>query len=412
MDLANLLQSANDAGMLVRTAIPLGLLLASLPAQQGKPDLRETLDGQLLETLLPKLASDEPRDVAWGAHLVGHYRLAGAADALRAALRRFRDEEGQPARQVRLHLIDALLLLEVRLPADEFTFLLDDPLTRVPAFLCAAMDVQGHAELLAELVKTGVGRSDVVPFAAGGLLVDATKLEGKPATFARNLLTLARAHLHVSVQDAKPDHGQWNSAIGTGGRQGYYPILRGFPLMPHHTLGTYWSDTAHTHKIRKGARPDETIWRTGRDGPLPPAIGGRRDDCSVKHARELVRRIPSEALAKEPDPKPVTAETATRWLERMAKHSLPTWHSPDVQFSDVAALSRDVQRLHAEMQAYGNGLIEDLIEEGWLPKDEPTTFVLPIDVTVSDNRGDQSIPLPSVDELLGRPAPTPQTSPR
>lgn len=410
--LANPRQPANDARMLVRTATTLALLLASLPAQQGKPDLRETLEGQLLETLLPKLASDEPRDVAWGAHLVGHYRLAGAADALRAALRRFRDEKGQPARQVRLHLIDALLLLEVRLPADEFTLLLGDPLTRVPAFLCAAMDLQGHAELLAELAKTGVGR-DLVPFAAGGLLVDAAKLEDKPATFARHLLTLARANLYVSVQDAKPDHEQWNSAIGTGGRQGYYPILRGFPHMPHHTLGTYWPDTAHTHTVRKGARPDETIWRTGRDGPLPPAIGGRRDDCSVKHARELVRRIPSEALAKEPDPKPVAAETAARWLERMAKHSLPSqWHSQEVQFSDVATLGNDVQRLHAEMQAYGNGLIEDLIEEGWLPKDEPTTFVLPIEVTVRDSRGDQSIPLPSVDELLGRPAPTPQSSPR
>jgi len=411
--LANPRQRANDARMLVRTATTLALLLASLPAQQGKPDLRETLDGQLLETLLPKLASDEPRDVAWGAHLVGHYRLEGATEALRAALRRFRDLEGEPARQVRLHLIDALLVLEVKLPKDEFVFLLDDPLTRVPAFLCAAQDVRGHAEVLAELAKTGFGRSDIVPFAAGGLLVDAAKLDDKPATFARHLLTLARANLHVSVRDAKPDHGQWNSAIGLGGLPGYYPLLRGFPRMPHHTLRQGGIDTSTTRVVRKGVGAEEAIWSKRVDGPVPPAPGGRFVDSAVTHKRELVRGIPREALAKEPNPQPLTHSTAARWLERMAKHSLPSrGYSQDVQFSDVTTLSKDVQRLHAELQAYGNGLIEDLIEEGWLPQGEPTTFVMPIDVTVHDSRGDQSIPLPSIDELLGRPAPTPQTSPR
>lgn len=415
--LANPRQPANDARMLVRTGTTLALLLASLPAQQGKPDLRETLDGQLLETLLPKLASDEPRDVAWGAHLLGHYRLAGAADALRAALRRFRDEKGQPARQVRLYLIDALLLLEVRLPANEFVFLLDDPLTRVPAFLCAAMDVQGHAELLAELAKTGVGR-DLVPFAAGGLLVDERKLRRKPADFARHLLTLARARLSVRVEDAKSSSGPWNSAVGLGGpRETYYAIARDFPRMPYHTLAR--ADELRTdmvHVLRTGARADDDIWRTGTDGvlgrlPAPP--GGRCADSAVIHARNLVRRISSSALVEEREESPLHSSTAARWLERMAKHSLPSqWHSQEVQFSDVATLGNDVQRLHAEMQAYGNGLIEDLIEEGWLPKDEPTTFVLPIEVTVRDSRGDQSIPLPSVDELLGRPAPTPQSSPR
>lgn len=336
---------------------------------------------------------------------------------MRAALRRFRDEQGQPARQVRLHLIDALLLLEVRLPADEFVFLLDDPLTRVPAFLCAALDVKGHAELLAELAKTGVGR-DLVPFAAGGLLVDERKLRRKPADFARHLLTLARARLWVRVEDAKSSSGPWNSAVGLGGpRETYYAMERDFPRMPHHTLAQaddLRTDTVHV--LRAGSRADDGIWRTDTDGvlgllPAPP--GGRCEDSAVVHARSLVRRIPSRALVQEQEERPLHPSTAARWLERMAKHSLPSrGHSLDVQFSDVAALSKDVQRLHAEMQAYGNGLIEDLIEAGWLPKDEPTTFVLPIDVTVSDSRGDQSIPLPSVDELLGRPAPTPQTSPR
>lgn len=416
--LANPRQPTNDARMLVRTATTLALLLASLPAQQGKPDLRETLDGQLLETLLPKLASDEPRDVAWGAHLVGHYRLAGAADALRAALRRFRDEEGEPARQVRLHLIDALLLLEVRLPADEFVFLLDDPLTRVPAFLCAALDVRGHAELLAGLVETRVGRFDVVPFAAGGLLVDEPRLRRKPAAFARHLLTLARAELSVCVEDAKSESGPWNSAVGLGGpRETYYAIERGFPPMPYHTLGQADEPrTSTTHVLRAGSRAENGIWRESKDGVssrLPDPRGGRCNDSAVTHARNLSRRIPTNALAQVREERPLHPSTAARWLERMAKHPLPSrGHSLDVQFSDVATLREDVQRLHAEMQAYGNGLIEDLIEEGWLPKGEPTTFVLPIDVRVSDSRGDQSIPLPSVDELLGRPALTPQTSPR
>lgn len=399
--------------MLRRAALPLAFLLTTAAAQQPAKELQKTLDEQLLASLLPRVASTEAADVAWGAHLIGHYRLAGATKELREALQSWRDRDGEPARQVRLHLIDALLTLETKLPADEFVFLLDDPLTRVPAFLCAAQDVQGHAEVLAELAKTGFGRKDIVPFAAGGLLVDAAKLDDKPATFARHLLTLARAKLYVSVRDAKPDHGQWNSAIGLGGLPGYYPLLRGFPRMPHHTLREGGIDTSTTRVVRKGVGAEEAIWSKRLDGPVPPAPGGRYVDSAVTHKRELVRSIPREALAKEPNPQPVPHSTAARWLERMAKHSLPSrGHSHYVQFSDVTTLSKDVQRLHAEMQAYGNGLIEDLIEEGWLPKGEPTTFVMPIDVTVHDSRGDQSIPLPSIDELLGRPAPTPQTSPR
>lgn len=418
MDLANLLQSANDPRMLVRTATTIALLLASLPAQQGKPDLRETLDGQLLETLLPKLASDEPRDVAWGAHLVGHYRLAGAEEALRTALRRFRDAQGEPARQVRLHLIDALLTLETKLPTDEFVFLLGDPLTRVPAFLCAALDVQGNAEVLVELASTGVGEYDLVPFAAGGLLVDEARLRNKPASFARHLLALARAELHVSVTDTKSDDHEWN-AVGLGVvTKPHSQVQRGFPLLPYHALRLNrqdWSRPIKARLLRNGADAKDVIWCEQPDGTtssLAEAPGGRSHDWAVFHARKLVRILPPDSSDTEL-PLPVDRSVATRWLERLAKHSLPSrGHSLDIQFSDVATLSKDLQRLHAEMQAYGNGLIEDLIEEGWLPKDEPATFVLPIDVTVSDSRGDQSIPLPSVDELLGRPAPAPQTSPR
>lgn len=403
--------------MLVRTATTLALLLASLPAQQGKPDLRETLDGQLLETLLPKLASDEPRDVAWGAHLVGHYRLAGAAESLRAALRRFRDEQGQPARQVRLHLIDALLLLEVQLPADEFVFLLDDPLTRVPAFLCAAFDVQGHAELLAGLVQTGVGKYDLVPFAAGGLLVDEPRLGRKPAAFTRHLLTLARAELSVRVEDAKSTSGPWNSAVGVGRKEPQYAIQRGFPRMPHHTLKLEAGiRTSTTHVLRSGSRATHELWREDPDGvsrSVPESPGGRCDDWGVSHARELVRSIPTANLTAEPDPQPLEPRAATRWLERMARHALPSRGIfTEITFTDVASLQKDVQRLHAELRACGNGLIENLIAAGWLPKDEPTTFVLPVDASVHDDRGDRTMALPSVAELLGPDSPSPQTTPR
>ena len=134
--------------MLRRAVLPLALLLTTLAAQQPAKELQKTLDEQLLASLLPRVASTEAADVAWGAHLIGHYRLAGATKELREALQSWRKRDGEAARQVRLHLIDALLTLETKLPADEFVFLLDDPLTRVPAFLCAALDVQGNAELL------------------------------------------------------------------------------------------------------------------------------------------------------------------------------------------------------------------------------------------------------------------------
>lgn len=397
--------------MLVRTATTLALLLASLPAQQGKPDLRETLDGQLLETLLPKLASDEPRDVAWGAHLVGHYRLAGAADALRAALRRFRDEKGQPARQVRLHLIDALLLLEVRLPADAFVFLLDDPLTRVHAFLCAARDVPGNAELLAGLVKSSVAPGDAVPFAAGGLLVDQLRGREKPAGFARHLLTLARADLLVRVRDAKSQPSELDHATVRSPLLHYYGLFPGFPELPRCTLRlTQRLSTDQVHVLRAGARAEDELVRA--DELVLPAPGGRADDWAVVYQRNGELRDKGLMGLDYPDPA-IDSRIAARWLERMAHHALPSRRlAHDVRFADLTTLLQDVQRLHAELQARGNGLIEDLIDAGWLPQGEPTTFVLPVDVEVRDERGDRSIPLPRVDELLGQQDPSAQATPR
>ncbi len=405
--------------MLRRAVLPLALLLTTLAAQQPAKELQKTLDAQLLASLLPRVASTEAADVAWGAHLIGHYRLAGATKELREALQSWRDRDGEPARQVRLHLIDALLTLETKLPADEFVFLLDDPLTRVPAFLCAALDVQGNAELLAELVKNGVSEFDLVPFAAGGLLVDEAKLRNKPAAFARHLLTLARTKLSVSVTNAKSDADEWDSAVGLGGAmESRYAIQRGFPLMPNHTIRINRDlsyQPTNTHLIRYGAHANDDIWHTGPDGvirsiPRPP--GGRRHDWVVIHSRKLVRSTPSTNSPTATDKQLVDRHVASRWLERMASHSLPSsGHYPEVQFTDVAALGKEVRRLHAELQACGNGLVEALIAAGWLPKGEPTTFVLPVDVEILDRRSDRSKPLPSAAELLGTAA-TPDAKPR
>ncbi len=409
--LANPRQRANDARM-PRPAIPtLALLLASLPAQQGKPDLRETLDGQLLETLLPKLASDEPSDVAWGAHLVGHYRLAGATEALRAALRRFRGEKGRQAKLVRLYLLDALLLLEVRLAADKFSFLLDDPLTRVHAFLCAAQDVPGNAELLVGLVKSRAEPGDAVPFAAGGLLVDQLRGREKPADFARHLLQLARADLLVRVKDADSKRSELDQANVRFPQLRYYGLGAGFPALPRCTLRlTQRLSTDRVHVLRAGAGADDEPRRA--DELVPPAPGGRAHDWAVVYRRDGDQLDKGFMDLHYPDPA-IDSQVAARWLERMARHALPSRRlAQDVRFADLTTLRQDVQRLHAELQACGNGLIEDLISAGWLPEGEPRTFVLPVNVEIRDERGDSSIPLPRVDELLGQQDTSPQTTPR
>lgn len=394
-----------------RTFPVLALLLASLTAQQGKPDLREALDGQLLETLLPKLASDEPRDVAWGAHLVGHYRLEGATEALRAALRRFRDEKGQPARLVHVYLLDALLLLEVQLPADEYTFLLDDPMTRVHAFLCAARDVPGNADLLVGLVKSSVEPGDAVPFAAGGLLVDQLRGREKPAGFARHLLKLARADLLVRVRDAQSEPSKMDHPTVRSPVLHYHALGRSFPELPRCTLKlTQRLSTDRVQVLRAGARADDELLRA--DEFVPPAPGGRADDWAVVCQRNGEWRDKGLMGLDYPDPT-IDSRIAARWLERMARHALPSRRlTQDVRFADLTTLRQDVQRLHAELQSCGNGLIEHLIDAGWLPQGEPTAFVLPVDVELRDERGDRSIPLPSAIDLLGRPTPSPQTSPR
>lgn len=373
-----------------------GLLCQRDPAGQA--------EDALLALISPRLASAEAEDVAWGAHLASRYELKRVRRALSDALSRWRDVDGEPARQVRLHLVDALWAIRARVPGDQIAPLLEDPLTRVPAFLLLTLDVRPNADLLAQLAMSSRVPFDAVPHAAGGLLVDAANQRRgvRPPALARHLLDVAACALTVNVVDGpKEEQNLWNSAVSGDDPPGL-DMAPGFPPLVLHTLSrqdlAHWSGDGRV--VRRGHPADASLQRTERGQtttlPLPP--GGRRQDVGVVHQRALVNVIPGRALALgEPQRHPV-GQQAALWLERMALHPTPTSVTLDLPWQGETELRRVIATTCEELRQGAAPLRARLADQGWLPAAEGGDYLLPIRISVWDLRRDTATPLPKIDD--------------
>jgi hypothetical protein len=356
----------------------------------------------VMATIEPRLAHAEAREVAWGAHIAAELRIERAESALRAALHAWRARDGEPARQVRLHLIDALHAIGAEMPAEEVEFLLDDALTRVPAFLVIARDVKGNAEALARLTMRRHGYGDLVPHAAGGLLVDANDREVRPHALPEHLLAAAACTLQIEVGDGRGDSGPWRSATGLGDAIQLYRPQRRFPPLPLHELGRFDACAAPgATTIRRSTVEDARIWRKmepkgWQEIPLPP--GGRAADSGVQHVRTVVEHVErrSTELAEGV---PLDARTMVVWLERMARMPIPSRVKLVVPWTDNDALRTATVARIAELKGPVTPLIERLIAEGWLPTGARREYSLPVQVELFDKRQDRSVALPDATSL-------------
>ncbi|MFO1078155.1 MAG: hypothetical protein U1E73_10585 [Planctomycetota bacterium] len=91
------------------------LSAALLPAQ----DPGERLAAALQRELTARLASDDAREVAWGAHLCAEHRVKALVPELRAALRRLGTDRPETRRFAFVALLDALVQTGAKVPFEE-----------------------------------------------------------------------------------------------------------------------------------------------------------------------------------------------------------------------------------------------------------------------------------------------------
>lgn len=345
------------------------LLQALLAAQQAGAIVEAS--GSLLQQVTTKLASAEAVDVATAAHTAQRLNVREAAPALRQALLRWRRESGFHARLVRMHLADALLQNGVDLPFAELDFLLQDALTRVPALLLLAQDVGAHRSDLAAVAMAAPW--DLASRMAVQLLVgQKIAVDGLAAW----LLPHAECSIHVCVADGSMVT-QWQAAVGLGG--GLEAMVQppaGFPPMVRHELLTAWiPGPADSREVCASA------------GLLPAVLHRRQAVASLSRAEQ-------QPLPTGDKPQAWVALSCLSVMAGVERNPSVTLR---VTFRDAAQVRAEVDRAEGELRASLAQLVAALRRRGWLQRDEMAGFKLPFRIAVTDERGDQTVPLPTFD---------------
>jgi hypothetical protein len=369
-------------------------ILASAPQDPTRADI----EAPVLAAVTRRLASRTAAEVAWGAHLAGKHGLELATAPLREALQRWRAVEGDEARQVRLHLVDALWQLKAVLPHAEYEFLLDDPLTRVPAFLIAASDVKGNKDLLARIAMRALAPDDLVAYAAGGLLVDG---DHRQEDFVRHLLTVARWRVLVHVTD----EGGELSDGGFGTRADVLLPAAGFPRLVRHRLTDYHHrsfDLRGAAIVRLGDTRDRAASTEDTEATRvsPMRVDALLHESTVLHRRDEVPSLDRRELTNLPQVAP-GPDTAVRWLRLVAGVELPVANTHmNCQWDDEAAFRGAIDRARTTqttLRARIDGLLPALVFRKWLATDGTPAFDPVIALEVLDERGDRATPLPKIE---------------
>lgn len=331
---------------------------------------RDETTEQVRKTIEQKLASEEPSDVAWGGYLVNRDQLRTASRALTEALQRWRTREGFDARCVRLHLVDGLVGIDARLPAEQVEFLLDDPLTCVAAFAVICNEpIVNQAAIANVAMSSSLPRAALRTAAAQFLVAHDVHAPG----FAAFLLEQIRPRFLAIVRapGAEDDNGTWNSAVGLGGRlrRPSEGVLAGFPPLVRHSLAGGGEGT----KVRL----------------VSPAVGGLEADY-------LMRSEVSSFTRAEFDVPKGRAEFDGNVAEILLRSIVP---QQEDYFRVLVHEWRDAATYLAEVTAARDALrrdLDDLVlglrERGWLERTELTDFRVPLEERFQDERKRKELP--------------------
>jgi hypothetical protein len=155
------------------------------------------------DSLPSHLAADDPREVAWAGWLVQRDRVRAAVPAVRRALARLGDRHETEGGLARLHLLDALIQLDVRLPGEELLPHAACGMLRVPALILAARSPEVNAAYFAARMESLDKSPDLEWRVCGNLLA----AQHDPRFVARCLRQLEFA-IEITVRDGKkPQRG-------------------------------------------------------------------------------------------------------------------------------------------------------------------------------------------------------------
>jgi hypothetical protein len=330
------------------------LLAGIAPAQWIPFDL-------MARSVAERLQSTRATTVAWAAHTAACLGLPGHTRPLLASLQAWKDRPGAEADIVRLHLLDALVQLDAKVPD---TLLLPHvrDITEVPAFILLAREPQqNERDLLALFSAPPVHADhDMIWMAAGDLLC-AQKAPG----FAAALLQQSEFTLMVDVYVRR-----FNICLGHRfrGPGEHRRRLQDMPPVPVYNLGRY---SFLTHRITESVG-----WcrETSTDG---------YDYCSSEHDFGSVM--------------------CHMWLEQLGggEFAQVTQYC-ELEFTTEAAYIAAVQSARREFLARQHKLVEALVAGKVLTEDEASRSSLSMKVLVVDYRSGSAPALPVAPDV---PAP-------
>jgi hypothetical protein len=175
------------------------------------------------------LASEEPREQAWGAYRAASERVDGAVPALRRLLAAHVGEDSEESRLVRETVLDSLIRLEANVPWKELRDLPARDRTRVLILL--AKHPAEHVAALRELAD------DDLPEVEWLLVCNLLCKERAPG-FAAFLLVGLELTLEIKVRDPKPglQLGIGGGIGGGFGSRGRLRVRPGWPPRAHYSL--------------------------------------------------------------------------------------------------------------------------------------------------------------------------------
>ena len=314
-----------------------------------------------LAQVCARLDGNDPAEAAWAAHVAGEKKMTGAIASLKAALPRLVSPTADSLR-ARWHVLDALLLLDAELTADELLPHATGAL-RVPALLLAAKRPAANRKYFEARMAALDGHEDLEWRVCGNQLAALHE-----PTLAKRCLQRLQFELQLTVIDerSKPMHGD-----GLPLPRAPEPENPAFPPASYHELE---QDNA---RCRTFAGCQAIAWRR-----VPPPS---------RAVPELPRCDPARAFAD--------------WLmaaggEMTAAACAETSSQLEYRWRGVARLRQDVRAIQQQQQRAFAAMLRELVTSGELPAEDAARCRHTLQLTLFDQRGDRPRPLPTPAELL------------
>ena len=339
-----------------RLAVPLALICAGTAVAQ---DTAPRLDPVAIAADATRLlASADAKDVAWGAFTACQYHVVSAVPLITSALSRPLAGDRVAQEAAELVLLDALVQLDAKVPAN----VLQPLIARwpVPTSVLLANATGDRNEVLLPLVSSTDGA-----FWNG---VANLLLVTRPPGFAMRLLTGLRLTLVVHVTN-KANVGFGGGAGSSGEHSLDAALAAGFPPLADYRFTS--------------ARPGATV----------QSVGPR----TVYYERRLQTQ-PTFSRFRYSNPEGPSNTDRVDYLNALIgeRRALEERTQPTVVWRGAAALRRTVAEHRESVEQRYRTALGSLVVRGLLSEADSRSLTPQIVVRVQDERDDKSQPLPTM----------------